>query len=393
MLGLSRDFMSGASALLSLFLLACSADPTGQDGTPEEPSDGGTTHSDGGASTRETALQCADGLDNDHNGKIDCADPSCKVAQNCGSSAGRGDAGTSIAGDASDACSTIHGDGLARKLPVDIVWVIDDSLSMLDDITRIQQNMATFADSLIQAGLDDYHIVVLNEPSLTLGAPWDANTLKLDATRFFPVSVVAWNDCFTPVLASFSMWSADIRPEAALHFIMVTDDNSLMQWPDFKMQMDTLLGGRKFTVHALVDPPQHCLGSTQPGTVYWEAAMATGGQQRSICEADWLPTFTAIESSIQTTAVIPCEYDIPVPSDGQTYNRSDVNVQHVLDGTATRFKRKLKLEDCGSETGWYYDDVLAPTQVLLCPAACALTDQQGGSVDIEFVCDPDQIYL
>jgi hypothetical protein len=306
--------------------------------------------------------------------------------------AGAQDAGTGTGSNDPNACSTAHGEGLSRKLPVDVVWVIDDSLSMLDDITRIQDNMAAFAQSLVQAGLDDYHIIVLNEPTLTLGAPWDASALGLDASRFFPVSVVAWNDCFTPALVSFDMYSANLRPDAALHFIMVTDDNSLMQWSDFKTQMEADLGGRKFTVHAIVDPPEHCLGSTQPGTAYWEAAMDTGGQQRSICEADWLPTFTALESSIQSTAVIPCQYQIPVPSDGQTYDRSAVNVQHVLDGTSTPFKRKASSADCGSETGWYYDDPTDPTQVLLCPAACALTDKQGGSINIDFVCN-GQVFL
>ncbi len=64
----------------------------------------------------------------------------------------------------------------------------------------------------------------------------------------------------------------------------------------------------------------------------------------------------------------------------------------VLDDTSTPFKRKSSVDDCGTDTGWYYDDPDAPTQVLLCPAACDLTDQQGGSINIDFVCN-GQVFL
>jgi hypothetical protein len=400
MLGISRQFMFRAAGLLplaaSLASLAsgCSSDSPvhGDPGDDGEPDGGftGSIRTDGSVpSAHETGTQCGDGKDNDKNGKTDCDDPSCASAAKCDTNKPPV-VTTNDGGD--DACSTARSDGVPHKLPVDVVWVIDDSASMLDDITRVQQNMATFAQSLVQAGLDDYHIIVLNEPALTLGAPWNAAALGVDASRFFPLSVVAWNDCFTPALSAFSMYSADLRPEAALHFIMVTDDNSLMLWPSFKGQMDSLLGGKAYTVHAIVDPPQHCLGSTRPGTVYWDAAAATGGQQRSICEADWLPTFKALEDSIQSTAIIACQYDIPEPSDGQIYDRSAVNVQHVLGDTITPFKRKASVDDCGAEPGWYYDDPKNPTQVLLCPAACTMVESAGGSINIDFVCE-SMVYI
>lgn len=376
-------------------VFGCSSDdsPAGSDSPAgeQDTEDGGTTRRDAGnAPTKETGAQCDDGLDNDKNGKTDCEEPACKSAASCAGDAGPKVIYSNDGGD--DACSTARADGEPRKAPVDVVWVIDDSFSMLDDIMRVQQNMASFAKSLIDVGLDDYHIVVLNEPTLTLAAPWDAMALGLDPARFFPHPVVAFNDCFTPTVLTAADWSADLRPDAALHFIMVTDDNSLMSWSDFKAQMDPLLGGRDFTVHAIVDPPQHCLTSTQPGTAYLEAAMATGGTQASICEADWTPTFTAIEDSIQTSAIIPCAYEIPEPSGGQMYDRTSVNVQHVLDGMSAPYKRKDSLDACASEAGWYYDNPETPTQVLLCPAACAEVEQQGGSINIDFVCKA-QVYL
>lgn len=397
MLRLPRSYVPSCLRLLpwlALCPVSCSNDPRADgESSGEAHEDGGLAgevRHDASTAVRETGAQCGDGKDNDRNGKTDCDDASCQNAAKCASD-GKPDVSYSNDG-GSDACSTARADGIPRKLPVDVVWVIDDSLSMLDDITRVQQNMATFAQSLVQAGLDDYHIIVLNEPSLTAGAPWDAAVLGLDPARFFPVSVIAFNDCLTPTLASFSSWSGNLRPEAALHFIMVTDDNSLLSWSDFDAQMSMLVEGKPYTMHAIVDPPEHCLGSTRPGTAYWEAAESTGGQQRSICEADWLPTFKAIEDSIQSTAVLPCEFDIPEAAAGQTYDRTSVNVQHTLDGTSTPFKRKGSPDDCGTEVGWYYDDPANPMQVRLCPAACTRIETQGGAINIDFVCE-DMVYL
>lgn len=375
MLGFPRALPLRGLCLSLLLPLACSSDAkVGSNPLETREDDGGSARTDSGAPT-----------DSGRSNPDSCRGTSCDAGTHAH------DAALDDPGD-SGACKIARGDGISRKLPVDIVWVIDDSLSMLDDITRIQQNMASFAQSLVQVGLDDYHIIVLNEPTLTLAPPWDATALGLDPMRFFPVSVVAFNDCLTPTVASFSSWSGDLRPDAALHFIMVTDDDSLMSWPDFKAQMDPLLDGRKYTVHAIVDPPEHCLGSTRPGTAYWEAAAATGGQQRSICEGDWSPTFTAIEDSIQSTAQIPCSYAIPDLGYGQTYDWMQVNVQHTLDGASTPFRRKVSEDDCAADTGWYYDNADAPTQVLLCPAACSEVEQQGGSISIEFVCD-GPVYL
>ncbi|MFT3927804.1 MAG: hypothetical protein QM778_35075 [Myxococcales bacterium] len=370
--------------MLSLLLAgACSADPNPGTVVPDYPGssrDGGGDGDGDLSDAKETAKQCNDGKDNDDDGLSDCDDSDCEGVKACADNPGK------FVSD-SGACNTAHGDGVARSAPVDIVWVIDDSFSMLDDIMRVQQNMASFAMSLVKAGLD-YHIVVLNAPA----AAWDAKTLGLEPARFLAVDAVTFNVCYTPAVGSFSSYSSMLRPDAALHFIMVTDDNDVMSWADFKSQMDTLVKGRKYTVHAIVDPPEHCATSTRPGTVYIDGAKATGGVQKSICEADWSPTFTAIENSIQKTAVIPCEYDIPEPTGGETYDRTKVNVLHSLNGTTTPFMRKASMADCGSDKGWYYDNPDDPKQVLLCPMACTFAESEGGSINLEFVCDETMLF-
>jgi hypothetical protein len=42
---------------------------------------------------------------------------------------------------------------------------------------------------------------------------------------------------------------------------------------------------------------------------------------------------------------------------------------------------------CGPEGGWYYDDPLNPTRVLVCPATCnTITNDLQGRIDILFGC-------
>lgn len=337
--------------------------------------------------SRETGDQCSDGIDNDGDLLADCQD-----ALDCASDrACRPDSGPLYV-DGMLACQSVGAVGELIKAPVDIVWLIDDSFSMLDDTVAVQNGMRQFAASLLSDDLD-YQIVVVNEPSLVLAPAWDAAALGLDPARFHPVSVVLFNDCLGPTLTSIGMWRQFIRPDSVIHFIAVTDDNSGMQWNQFYTQMRSDLGDRDFTFHAVVSPPDMgCIGATRGGQAYWEGASATGGVQQSICAPDWNPVFTALKDSITSTAVLPCEYDIPAPPNGATFDRNLVNVEHVNGGTTTGFPRRSAASECGGDLGWHYDNIEDPTKILLCPGACDQLETQGGSVNIAFVCAIEEVF-
>ena len=52
------------------------------------------------------------------------------------------------------ACGSLSVSAQAAMRPVDIVWVIDSSPSMRDEIERVQSNLNTFAQRIGTSGLD-----------------------------------------------------------------------------------------------------------------------------------------------------------------------------------------------------------------------------------------------
>ncbi|MEM6790192.1 MAG: vWA domain-containing protein [Myxococcota bacterium] len=93
---------------------------------------------------------------------------------------------------------------------------------------------------------------------------------------------------------------------------------------------------------------------------------------------------------IGTTAP-SCTMDVP---DASTLNDEiDPDLVNVTftpseDATSvTTFPRVTSETACGSEGGWYYDDVAAPTTVTLCPASCdAVKDNKQGRLELVFGC-------
>ena len=83
-----------------------------------------------------------------------------------------------------------------------------------------------------------------------------------------------------------------------------------------------------------------------------------------------------------------CEFAIPPPPDGMTFDRNRVNVDYTPGGggALVRYPRVDGPAAC-TTGGWYYDDPLAPTQILLCPAACAVVESDPAArVDIALGC-------
>jgi hypothetical protein len=93
-----------------------------------------------------------------------------------------------------------------------------------------------------------------------------------------------------------------------------------------------------------------------------------------------------LAESVIIGARLDCSWDIPPPPDGQTFDKTRVNVRYTAsDGSETPYG---KVEgECGDRQGWYYDDESAPTKILVCPATCdAIQDDPDARIDIVFGC-------
>lgn len=89
--------------------------------------------------------------------------------------------------------------------------------------------------------------------------------------------------------------------------------------------------------------------------------------------------------------LLDCQFDIPQPDMG-TLDHDEVNVQYTPEGASqpTIVPRVGGLAECGSEIAWYYDDPAAPTQIVMCPAACDQLEALG-DVELQIVLGCDTV--
>jgi hypothetical protein len=119
-------------------------------------------------------------------------------------------------------------------------------------------------------------------------------------------------------------------------------------------------------------------GNCAPGTTGMEACnVDTGGT--SLIDALNLIRTTVTKTQVVTKA-LPCEYGIPDPGAGNTFDRDKVNVQYVDGSNTTEFLRVNDAASCAANgnAGWYYDNPTSPSKVELCPGTCT---QVSGSID------------
>lgn len=146
------------------------------------------------------------------------------------------------------ACATANVEVSVERLPVDIVWLIDNSGSMAPAIDEVQRGMNAFADRLFASGLD-YRLILLSlRGSAPVGGRYPicippplAGAACADGTNFFQVDVdikstqpieqflgtLGQTTGYTMTDAVGSApWRMLLRDGATKTIVVVTDDNS-----------------------------------------------------------------------------------------------------------------------------------------------------------------------
>lgn len=361
----------------------------------------------GGTPPTETGAQCIDGLDNDLDGLGDCLDPDCAALADCiGRDAGpRPDVPL-------EGCAGASFDGENGIAPVDIVWVIDNSGSMGEEAALVQMNINQFAADIVASGVEDYHVILLTQRSFVTVPP----PLGTDTERFLHLDVdVQSHDGFQRALewvmpGTPSGYGHFIRPGSTLHFVFVTDDEAEDITAATFQSMMRSRTGRDFYGHAIASPTTGapvcpfpgfpCIpapGCTGPygdapagGHEYELLAMYSGGVFASICTPDWTTIFDALLATIAVPRPLPCNFRIPDPPAGMSFDRNLVNVVYAPSGDAAVDGMTVprSRDDCASGAGWRYDDPANPTEIILCPSNCAAVEANpSGSVDIQLGCE------
>lgn len=304
---------------------------------------------------------------------------------------------------------------------VDIIWVVDASGSMLDEQMKIGANLTQFADKITKANIDVRIVMMTTTAAIpvicpvTPPDPLTGTALAGDPRYKFIDSSVDSNNALEIATGNFAMYQSFLRPDAATHLVVVTDDESRykgLATPDARAQtfhadMQQLLG-HDFIQHTISsDGPTPCndpncmpdantgicvfvmlgCGAAAPGATYYALATMTKGLTASICEGDWNPIFDRLSAAVIASAPLPCNYQIPPPPAGQNLDPLKVNVGYTAPSTTNElvFRKANERGSCGDELGWYYDDGTQPKQVILCPATCTRV-AAGGTLSIAFGC-------
>lgn len=308
-------------------------------------------------------------------------------------------------------CAAVSETAENQFAPVDIVFAIDTSGSMSEEKNFVQQNMNIFSQQIFLANIDHHVVMVAAESpdGPCINVPLGSGACPADTklpNYLHVVDEVGSTNALERILATQPLWSTSIRPNSVKHLVVVSDDESAMDALTFDAAFKAIDPSyANYYFHAIVafenPDPLQCLGgqatccagfipiSADVGQVYIDLANLTGGVAGDLCLQQFGPVFDQIAQSVQTTVPLACEWEIPEPPEGESFDPTKVNVELELDGVPEDVFYVENEAACNGGEGWYYfPDAVTPQTIRICPETCArVQSAEQASVDILFGCD------
>ena len=305
-------------------------------------------------------------------------------------------------------CGEITEQAIQAARPVDIVWVIDSSPSMGDEIEQIQVNLNQFAQRISMAGLDLRVALVGSEATIAtpdrdyLGIcvppPLSAEAVcpDIDSEQYKHIRLnVHSSDPLSKMVEAAPQLMGFFRGSALKHIVFVTDDNAgwSMDADEFLQAItgNPLLEGAM--IHSVVDLvgyepncifDDNCSCGDERGDEYISLSEATLGGVYSVCEEDWTPLFTRLEERVVEGTELPCAYAFPEDTRSVMFSPDEVNVYWTPEGEMERLVPRVdNAEACMDQEGWYYAQDQDANWITLCPSSCGETQ---GTARFEFGC-------
>ncbi|MEZ4316656.1 MAG: choice-of-anchor D domain-containing protein [Myxococcota bacterium] len=222
-------------------------------------------------------------------------------------------------------------DQLGSPLPVDILFVVDNSTSMGDENLALRNNFNTFIQGFLTLGLD-FQIGVVTTDMQTAGFQGQLQGPIISASTPNPVQQFNQNTDipFTSVMEEQGLDAAIaaltpplvnganaglVRPGSLLSVIVISDedDQSLATTADAIALLDAYQGDPALTSLSIVGGPTGgiwpCGGflfGAAPVPRYWAVAQATGGIHLNLCQLD-------MGTIVQQLAVVAAGLDTVFP--------------------------------------------------------------------------------
>lgn len=298
-------------------------------------------------------------------------------------------------------CASVEQSTIIAEGPSDIIIVVDRALEPVS----LDSTLANFSELIGDGDIEDVRVVLLSgyPPD---GACIDAPPLGIEQCpladdnppmyRHFDETIEG-DTLLTQVLSTHSQWAATMRSDAWKHIWILSSQDASMPTEEFREAFAALDATyARHTVHVMapmvIEAGGDCSGVSAGqawanAPEYEALAMQTGGVFENMCNYNLKVLFEELLDRIQTVA-LSCVYDIPPPPDGLLFDKGKVNVDFD-DGFGSLTVGYV--EDpalCpGVGNGWHYDNVNAPSQILMCPQTCSRFESlEVASVEIRFGC-------
>jgi len=325
-------------------------------------------------------------------------------------------------------CAALSETATNTRGPADIIFAIDNTPSMYNEIEMVRSNMNRFSEMVEAEGLDlhialvscrteecldrdggpEWYIICIDPPVGAEGACEVADTDDSVPPEYLHVDVrIESLKALENIAGSYSQWSSILRPGAAKHFVVISDDNDEWTAERFNetiLGLDASLTGYFFhSIYSFLSKEAACaISGGEPcctyaapsgeGTVYRQLVEMTSGVSADLCLQDFDPVFDAIAGAVVASARLNCYWEIPPPPEGEELDPAKVNVD-FFDGTTTYLIGHVPTEDrCPLvEHGWYYDNPADPTTIYVCPQTCEwIQGKAGAQIIIKFGCETEE---
>lgn len=346
-------------------------------------------------------------------------------------------------GGSAEGCEATRAEAEVVSEPVDIVVLLDNSLSMIDEARSMEANLNDNFASILEQSAIDYRVILISRhrendgllgaTSVCIAAPLSAGgqcptPRPASGDRFFHYSVdVGSHDSLTLLLDTYAGrrrddyglapdgWSAWLRAGAKKVFLELSDDDSLLPADAFlsaltaaapaqfgadpthpSLVWHSIVGvAEKAAVAEAYQPSEpvelrQCTGNLSSvfnaGSVYQELSRRTGGLRFPICQfGAYDVVFRTIAAAVVSTTRIACGFAVPSPGAGTTVDLDKVAVSYTPGGggPVRVFGQVTDAATCEQDTF-----LAEPSGITLCPAACdAIRADPGAAIEVLFTCD------